>query len=123
MSERSQIPSTLINLALIAGAAYVVWKYVLPRVSALPGQALTAAQSATTDFFQSVLPTPAALQPVTGSGIMLPDSSVIPLSAAKGLAYFTDTDNVIKAQFFYNGQTYRTLGAADSSGMMYAYPL
>ena len=114
--------NTIFNVVLIGGAAYVFYKYILPILQApakIP-QIASSASSTVADWAEKLFPHGnTVLDP--NASIMLDDASIIPASAPSGVGSFTDVDNVVKIQFYYNGKTYRTLSAQpDDANMYYA---
>jgi hypothetical protein len=120
--RRNPTPFEWGQLALLGGAAYLVWKYVVPLFQKLP-QVQQQAASSVTDFVEKLFPYGGAgvMQDYPNATIILGDGSEIPTTATSGSGLFTDVDNVQKVQFYYAGHTYRTTTAMpDSTNTYYA---
>lgn len=132
MAERGgNVTSTLLLIAGVGVGGYLLYRLVSGLASkavALPGQALTATQGGVTNLLTSLFPPASTTATVAaqaaaagGATVILGDGSEIPFSSVSGVGAFTDTDGVMKLQFYYQGKIYRTTAAQpDSTNTYYA---
>jgi hypothetical protein len=131
MAERSSVNLNLVLVAGLAVGGYLLYRALAgvgSRVVAAGGQALTSAQGGVTNLLTELFPaattTATAAAIASGAGgatVILGDGSEIPFSSVSGVGAFTDVDNVLKLQFYYQGKIYRTTSAQpDSTNTYYA---
>jgi hypothetical protein len=131
--------TNLILLAALGIGAYLVYRFGRGAAKAIADTA-SATSSKVADIAAALIPyaasTPAfSVPPFQAPGmsgpmlspyglvnsIVLGDGSEIAPAQTRAAGIFTDTDNVVKIQFYYGGRTYRTIDAVpDSSGTLYA---
>lgn len=121
----ARLNSNLVLLTGLAAGAYLLYRAITggaSRAAAAVSDAAAATSSSAADVLEQLFPHSIGNTVLArGAQIMLSDGTVIPASAPSGVGAFTDNDNVIKLQFFYQGHTYRTDAAQpDSAGMYYA---
>jgi hypothetical protein len=125
MAGNRGVNANLVLVAGLAAGAYLLYRFL----SGAASRAVTATEKAFSDTSSSVADVAERLIPfsignrvlVPGASIVLGDGTEIPASAPKGVGAFTDSDGVVKFQFYYQGRTYRTdAGVPDDTGTYYA---
>jgi hypothetical protein len=119
----ARVNPNLVIVGGLAAGAYLLYRWLsgtVSRAAAATGAAFEQASSSTADVLETVFPH-SIMNTVfaPGASIMLGDGSVIAASAPTGVGAFTDTDGVVKLQFYWQGRTYRTTAAQPDSAMMY----
>lgn len=120
--ESVALKTDVLTLGLLAGAAYLIYRYVAGGVSAAT-TAVTGAASATSsgiaDLAETLFPHTSSIL-VPGASIVLSTGEEIPTSAALGQGSFTAADGSTQIQFLYNGKVYRTSALPDDTNTYYA---
>jgi hypothetical protein len=91
----------LMNIGLLVGGAYVVWKYLLPLFTSVGSGVGTAVNSVTTGIANLFPGTSSSVQ-VQGT-VLMPDGSSFPTSNLSSLGFQTVNG---QAQFTFNGSLY-----------------
>lgn len=93
--------SSLFNIGLLLGGAYVVYKYVLPLFTSI-GQAGAAAINPLTTGIANLFPGTSSSVQVLNT-VLMPDGSSFPASNLSSLGFQTVNG---QAQFTWNGSLY-----------------
>jgi hypothetical protein len=115
--------NTLLTLAAIGVAGYViykVWGFGKSAVTAV-GQTASQASSGVADFLETIFPhSISSTSFAPGSSIIMPDGTEITSDQASGVGAFTATDGTTQIQFYFGGHTYLTAARPDETNTYYA---
>lgn len=125
MAERSGVSLNLVLLAGLGVGGYLLYRALTSAGSkavAATQQAFSNTSSGVADVLETLFPHAIGNTVLAaGATILLGDGTEIPAASAQGVGAFTDTDNTVKFQFFYQGKMYRTTsGQPDSTNTYYA---